>query len=479
MPIDTILNIAAGIDGVLWGPWTMIFLAAVALFFTIKFRFFQFRHFGFIWRNTFGKIFEKKNTREKGKMTPFQATTTALASTVGMGNIAGVATALSVGGPGAIFWMWLLALLGMITKTVEITLAVHYRESDPEGGLHGGPMYYINKALGWKTLAKLFSLGVFINSILCATLLQSHTVGRAFLTSYNWDPYLVTAGMAVVTGIVVIGGFRRIGQFSEKLVPIMAVVYLICGIIIFLINFTKIPEVFALIFRYAFSPAPAVGGFAGVTVAAAIKNGMARGMLSNEAGEGTAPMVHATAHTEHPFQQGMWGAFEVFVDTILICTITAFSILSTGVLAGGQSGIDLVIKAFSEVFPKNLAEAIISFCILAFCLTTQIGFFIYYETSIINLFGRKAMRWLKWFYLIPGVVFAGVTNVDGLWIFANIAVGACAIPNLIALLALTGAFMLLMRDYLSGNKKYATAVIDSSHQYVKTPRKKISGAPMP
>jgi AGCS family alanine or glycine:cation symporter len=464
---ERILDIATHIDDVLWGPWTMVFIAAVAMFFSIKTGFFQLRNFRFIWKNSFGKIFEKAEVGSKGRMTPFQATATALASTVGMGNIAGVATALSVGGPGAIFWMWLLAILSMMTKTAEITLAVHYRETDEQGNLHGGPMYYIRKGLRWGFLAKLFSLGVLINSIFTATLIQSHTVGRAFLSSYSVNPYITTGILAVVTGIVIIGGSKRIGQFCEKLVPFMAVLYFLAGVGIFLINYSKISEVFAMIFKFAFAPAPAIGGFAGAVVAATIKNGMARGMLSNEAGLGTAPMAHATANTKHPFKQGIWGSFEVFIDTIIICTITSFAVLSTGVLSSGESGIDLVIKAFSAVFPPALSNVLISTSILTFCLTTQIGFFIYYENAVIDLFGKKAMKVLRWVYLIPGVLFAGVVEVDRLWIFANISVGVCSLPNLIALVALSGAFFKLMKDYMENRNEFSTEVVDRARNYVR------------
>ncbi len=434
----------------------------------MKSGFFQIRKSRFILKNTFGKIFEKTEADEKGKMTPFQATATALASTVGMGNMAGVATALSIGGPGAIFWMWLLALLGMMTKTAEITLAVHYRDIDEKGRFHGGPMYYINKALGWKFLAKLFSIGVLINAVLSASLLQAHTVGRAFLTSYNINPYMVTGAMAIITGFVVIGGIRRIGQFCGKMVPLMSVIYIFSGLIILILNREKIPEVFGMIFKYAFATAPATGGFAGAAVAVAIKEGMAKGMLSNEAGLGTAPMAHATANTKHPFQQGLWGAFEVFMDTIVICTITAFAVLSTGVLSNGRSGIELVIQAFSSVLPTGLSSALISFSILTFCLSTQIGFFIYFETAVLNIFNKKAMKYLKWFYLIPGVIFAGIADVDKLWVFATISVGVCSLPNLVAVLALSGVFFKLMNDYLSGRNIYATKLIDASNNYVKT-----------
>lgn len=465
---DKILDVAAGIDSILWGPWTIIFIAAVAVYFTIRSKGFQIRRINLIFNKTFGTIFRGEKTKAKGRMTPFQATSTALASTVGMGNMAGVATALSIGGPGAIFWMWVLALLSMMTKTAEITLAVHYREVDNKGNLRGGPMYYILKGLGWKSLAKLFSVGILINALFTATLLQSHTVGRAFLSSYKIDPHITTGAMALVTAVVIIGGIRRIGQVCERLVPFMSFVYIAAGIFIFIINFTKIPEVFGMIFQYAFAPIPAAAGFAGAAVRAALKEGVAKGMLSNEAGLGTAPIAHATADTPHPFQQGLWGAFEVFIDTVVICTITSFAILSTGLLSSGQSGIELVIDSFSSVFPPDVASTLISVSILTFCLSTQIGFFIYYETSIINLFGKKAITYLKWFYLMPGVIFAGIADVEKLWVFANISVGMCSLPNLVALLALSGAFFKLMKDYIMDKNKYATAKVDASKTYVKT-----------
>jgi AGCS family alanine or glycine:cation symporter len=465
---DKILDIASGIDSILWGPWTLVFIASVAIFFTLKSKGFQVRRIGFIFKKTFGTIFTRTKTKAKGRMTPFQATSTALASTVGMGNMAGVATALSIGGPGAIFWMWMLALLSMMTKTAEITLAVHYREVDEKGNLRGGPMYYIQKGLGWKSLAKLFAAGVLINSLFTATLLQSHTVGRAFLSNYRINPHITTGVMALATAVVIIGGIQRIGQVCERLVPFMSIVYLSAGIIIFIINYAKIPEVFGMIFQYAFAPVPAAGGFAGAAVRTALKEGMAKGMLSNEAGLGTAPMAHATADTQHPFQQGLWGAFEVFIDTIVICTITSFAVLSTGLLSSGKSGIELVMDSFGSVFPPSLAGTLISIAILTFCLSTQIGFFIYYETSIISLFGKKAMTYMKWLYLLPGVLFAGIADVEKLWVFANISVGVCSLPNLVALLALSGAFFKLMRDYLTDKNKFAAAIVDSTKTYVKT-----------
>ncbi len=469
--LEGFLDIAGRFDQILWGPWTIVFIASVSIYLTVRTRFFQIRKLGLILGSTFGRLFEKYEDRGKGKMTPFQAVSTALASTVGMGSIAGVAAALALGGPGSIFWMWLLALLGTITKTAEITLAVHYRDVEENGRFRGGPMYYIRKGLGWPLLAGLFSGGIFVNALLSASLLQAHTVGRAFLAAYDINPYVVAGIMTAVTAIVVLGGLRRIGRFSERLVPLMSVVYVVAGLALFLMNYRAIPEVFALIFKHAFAPMPAVGGFAGATVLLALQTGMARGMFGNEAGMGTAPMAHATADTEHPFEQGLWGAFEVFVVTFIICTITSFAVLSTGVLASGKSGIELVMVAFGTVFPEQIAGALISFCILTFCLTTQIGFFIYYETASVNLFGKGAMKYVKWLYFIPPLIFAGVADVERVWVFANIAVGLCAIPNLVAVLALSGGFLKLMQDYLSGRNEYAARSIDISKNYVKRANK--------
>jgi AGCS family alanine or glycine:cation symporter len=467
--IDTILDALTSFKNVLWGPWTLVFIASVAVYFTLRTRVFQVAHFPYILAQTLGRMIDRTKNRDPHSMTPFQATSTALAGTVGMGNMAGVATALSLGGPGAIFWMWTLALLGMMTKTAEITIAVHYRDIDGDGHIHGGPMHYIQKGLGWTFLAYLFAAGMLINAVFSSSMLQSHTVGRAFLSSYGTSPYLTTTMMALVTATVVLGGVRRIGRFSEIMVPFMSAVYILCGLGLVIVNYDRIPAVFQSIIQYAFAPAPAVGGAAGVTVAAAIRNGVSKGMLSNEAGLGTAPMVHATTNAAHPFQQGMWGALEVFVDTIVVCSITAFAILSTGVLGAGVSGIDLVINAFSAVYPETTAQTMVSMAILTFSLSTQIGFYIYYETSIDKLFGKRAMRYLKWFYFLPGVIFAGFANVDKLWVVADISVGVVAIPNLVALLFLGGVFVKLMKDYLSGDFHYGTAAIDVSKRYIKSP----------
>lgn len=464
---DVFLTIVTRISDLMWGPWTMIFIAFVSVYLTIRTRFFQVSHFYYILRNTFGQMFDRRSGSDRQRMSPFQATSTSLAGTVGMGNMAGVATALSIGGPGAIFWMWVLAFFGMVTKAAEVTIGVHYRDVDDDGHTHGGPMYYIKKALGWKLLAVLFSIGVAINCFFSSSLLQAHTVGRAFNASFGANPYLVTGAMAVVTAVVAIGGVRRIGRFCEALVPLMTLMYLAGSFVIVVANASALPSVFGDILKYAFAPAPALGGFAGATVISALQMGMARGMLSNEAGLGTAPMVHANAETPHPFKQGLWGAAEVFIDTTVVCTITALVILSSGVLANGSSGIEMLLDAYATHYSPELANGFVSVAILTFCLSTQIGFFIYFETAIVSLFSESVFRYVRWLYFLPGVVFAGITNVDQLWALANISVAASALPNLVALLVLSGVFMTLMKDYLSGDNKYATRIIDVSRRYIR------------
>ena len=466
--LDSLLEQLAVVDSYLWGPWTMAFLAGVAVYFTVRSGFFQITGLGYIVRNTLGRLSTGSTTDKEGQtMTPVQAAATSLAGTVGMGNMAGVATALSVGGAGAIFWMWLLAFFGMMSKTVEITLGVYYRERGSDGQLRGGPQSYIRRGLGWNPLALLFSAGMLINAMFAASMLQSHTVGRALLASYNLNPYVVTGSMAVITALVVLGGVRRIGRFSERLVPIMTVVYLAGGLVVVMVNFQALPGVLSSILSHAFSATAGVGGVAGVAVSTAIKQGMARGMLSNEAGMGSAPMVHATAQTDHPFQQGVWGAFEVFFDTIVICSITALAILSTGAMSGGESGIELLLDAFAEVFPFSVASVIVSVSIAAFCLSTQIGFYVHFETSLVNLVGVRATRILGWVYFLPGVIAAGVSDVDSLWVVANIAVAVSAIPNLVGMLGLTGVFRTLMRDELSGERAYATDNVDDSEPVLR------------
>lgn len=466
--MDSIIKLIGDIANLLWGTPTLALVATVSIYLTIRTGVFQLRGLGTIFKKTIGQI-GKKDNKTKGAMSPFAAATVALAGTVGMGNIAGVATALSVGGPGAIFWMWLFAFLGMVSKMAEVTLAVHYRNVNKDGSTYGGPMFYIEKGLGYGWLAKMVSVGLLINALTAAGGLQAHTVGRAFL-NYGINPYVTCGIMAFITGITIIGGFGRVGKVCETLVPFMSVIYILGSLVLFVLNADKIPHVFGLIFGSVLAPAPAMGGFAGATIASAMRKGVSRGMLSNEAGLGTAPMVHATAQVDHPFSQGLWGAFEVFFDTLIICTATAFAILSTGALESGTSGIELTINAFGHIFSPAVAQGFLAVTILLFCLSSQIGFYVYFETAAVYLFGKGCVKYAKWIYLVPAIALAGVADVDGIWGLADIATAACSIPNLIAVLALSGVFLKLMKDWTSGEYRYATALIDESHDYIKKAR---------
>ncbi|MGM0396792.1 MAG: alanine/glycine:cation symporter family protein [Bacillota bacterium] len=438
----------------LWGLPMMILLLGTGTYFTVTTKFFQFRKIGYILKNTFGKIFEKEKEGVVGVMTPFQAVSTALAGTVGTGNIAGVAAAISVGGPGAVFWMWVVALVGMITKMVEVSLAVHFREVNEDGSTYGGPMYYIEKGLGknWKWLSNIFAFTVVIAGLTTAALLQPHTVGEALNTTFNIPPIATAIALSILTGIVIIGGFKRIGKISEKLVPFMALLYAITGLIIIFMNITEIPSAFGTIFKYAFSPAPIQGGFLGATIAITIQKGMSRGMFSNEAGMGSAPMVHATAKTDSAIRQGLWGSFEVFVDTIIICTITALVIIVTGSWTSGLSGIELTINAFNNSIFGSYGGLLVTFASVLFAYSTMIGWYVNYETGCAYVFGGKSVKYMKWLYLVPGIIFAG-QKVNSIWLFADLSSGLMGIPNLIALIMLSGVFMKLFKEFMENEGK--------------------------
>ncbi|MGB4376250.1 MAG: sodium:alanine symporter family protein, partial [bacterium] len=330
--MDRLMAFNDWLNGIVWGPYMLVLLVGTGIYLTFRNNFLQVSKFGYMWKNTIGKMLEKPEEGVEGDITPFQALATALAATIGTGNIAGVATAIATGGPGAVFWMWFSAFFGMVTKFGEVVLAVRYREKKPDGTWAGGPMYYISKGLGdkWKWLAALFAFfGVFA-SFGIGNMTQANSMADVLAANFS-IPHAVTGIVVLVlAGLVIVGGIKRIAQVTEKLVPIMAIFYVVGGLIILATRLSAIPEAFALIFRHAFTPTAAVGGFAGATVRKAMTLGVARGVFSNEAGLGSAPIAHATAQTDHPVRQGLWGIFEVFADTIVVCSITALSIIVTG-----------------------------------------------------------------------------------------------------------------------------------------------------
>lgn len=440
------------VSNILWGPPTMILLFAVGLLFSVRTGFFQIRKLGFILNNTLMQIFRKTsrsaNTNE-GTMTPLQAVSTAISGTVGTGTIAGVAAAIVVGGPGAVFWMWVVAFFGMITKMVEVSLAVHYRTTRDDGTYVGGPMYYIERGLGpkWKPMAMFFAVMMMCGSMGTAVFVQPHTMSVAMDSIFGIPPVVTIITVVIICASVIFGGFTSIGRFCEKITPLMCGLYILGSIGCLIVNYQGIPEAFSLIFSYAFAPMPAMGGLAGSAVAMAIQKGVARGTFSNEAGMGSAPMVHATAKTDHPIRQGMYGSLEVFVSTLVICTMTALVILTSDIKiwASGLDGIDLTMAAFSGIY-GTFGHYIVGVSVLLFALSTMIGFCVEYETSATYLFGTKYLKFFRALYLVPPFLTLGHPT-QTIWTVVDISVAIVVIPNVLALLLLRNKFVELFKDF--------------------------------
>jgi len=446
--METIMNINNTINGIVWGPPILVLIVGAGLFLSAKTGFFSIFKLGYILKNTLLKMFSKENKGE-GEVTAFQAVATALAATVGTGNIAGVATAIAAGGPGAVFWMWLAAILGMTTKFAEVVLAVNFREKTEDGRFVGGPMYYITNGLGWKWLAVLFALFGAFAAFGIGNMVQSNSVAAALESSFNLSPWVTGIVLAVVTALVIIGGIKRIGAFTEKLVPFMAAIYILGGLVIIIVNITKIPAAFALIFSSAFTGKAAIGGFAGATVAQAIRFGIARGVFTNEAGLGSAPIAHAAATTDHPVRQGLWGVFEVFADTLVICSITALAIISSGVWESGATGAALTTAAFEQAIPGG--GYIVSIGIVLFAFSTIVGWEYYGERCAEYLFGPKANMIYRIIW-IPFVLVGAIGGLEFVWSLADTLNGLMAIPNLIGVLALSGTVFKLTKEFFAKEK---------------------------
>ncbi len=449
-------QILKSISSFLWGAPVLILLAAVGLLFGCKTKFFQFRKFGYILKNTAGEMF-KKGGGAKGKegtLTPLQAVSSALAGCVGTANIAGVATAMVVGGPGAVFWMWVVALLGMLTKCVEVTLGQYYRVKGEDGVYYGGPMYYIERGMGrkWKPLAVIFSVTIILGGLGTAAFAQPYTMSTAVQNSLGIPAWITTVAAAVICGVVLLGGVKSIGGFCEKLTPAMCLIYVVGVLGVIIINLEHVPAAFAAIFRYAFAPMPAVGGLAGSTVALALRQGAARGTFSNEAGCGSSPITHATAIT---VKEGMYGCFEVFVDTLVVCTMTALGILCAGpeIWQSGLEAEALTMAAFSTAYGSTVGKLLVTIPLALFAFSTMVGWEINYESAFFYLFPKgkqsKVFKYaIRILWLVPGFLALGKTP-QVIWTIVDIVSGFWCIPNAIALLALSGVFMRIYRDYES------------------------------
>ena len=409
---------------VLWGTPLMILMVGTGLYLSVRTGFFQFTGFGLWWRKTIGEVFGKSSkSTGQGEMKPFEAMCTVLAGTVGAGTISGVASAIAVGGPGAVFWMWVIALVGMMTKMTEVTLAVHYRKESSNGEYYGGPMYYIKEGLGpkWKFLAGIYVVALLVLVLTDAGFVQANTLATCVNDVFGVP--LIVSGVCI-SGLTVIvvasGGVKKIGDFCGKLVPVMILIYIVASVATILFNVTAVPSAFATIFKYAFAPAPAVGGFVGSTVSMAMARGASRGIFSNEAGMGTATVVHATASTDHPVHQGMYGVLEVFIVSFVICTLTALSIITTGVWSNGNTGVVLSFDAFRSVW-GFLGLAVLAIAVALFAYSSYLGFFVEFRSCLNYIFGEKLSRYLKWFYFIPPLV-SVTLDVEVIWDLADMAV---------------------------------------------------------
>jgi AGCS family alanine or glycine:cation symporter len=443
--METFEHFLNATSGVIWGPMMLTLLVGVGIYLTVGLRAITWRRVGYslrlLWRS------RSSPADDQGDITPFQALMTALSATVGSGNIAGVATAIYLGGPGAVFWMWVTALFGMASKYGEAVLAVHFREVDELGNHVGGPMYYIQNGLGsrWRWLAVLFSLFGALAAFGIGNTVQANTVATAVESSLHLPVWISGLVMAVFTGAVIIGGVRRLGAVAATLVPFMAISYFSGALIIILLNVEQVPTALMTIIRHAFTGTAAAGGFAGATVLMAIHFGVARGLFSNEAGMGSAPIAHAAAKTKDPIHQGLIAMLGTFIDTIVICTMTALVIILTGSWTSGQTGVALT----SEAFNTGLAQGggiVVTLALVLFAFTTLLGWSYYGERCAEYLFGVRAIYPFRilWVIAIP---IGAMGNLGVVWTIADILNGLMAIPNLIALLALSPIIFHLTRQH--------------------------------
>ena len=456
--LETITNINSAINGFVWGPIMLALLVGTGVYLTFRTGFIQVRRFGYIMKNTVGSLFTKKDgDKDHGSnLSPFQAVTTALAGTVGTGNVAGVTGAIFVGGPGAVFWMWVSAFFGMCTKYAEIALAMKYRVTDENGSYRGGPMYYIENGLGknWKWLAALFAILGGLASFGIGNIAQSSEIAGAMNGLVGLDPMITGVLLAVLVAVVVLGGVQRIGQVTSYMVPFMAIFYILAGITVIVLRITDVPAVLATIFTSAFSFEAVGGGVFGYAIMVAMKQGFARGVFSNEAGLGSAPIAHASSSTEEPAEQAMWGVFEVFIDTIVICTITSMAVLLSGMelgtdaLAGYASKGAAAVAAFNSILPGTLGGTVIQVSLLFFALSTILSWSFYGERCWGYLTGNNKTVSMVYKLLFIAFCVVGATGSGTLmWDIADTLNGMMAIPNLIALLALSGVVARITRDY--------------------------------
>ena len=443
--MEALTSLLNTLSSFIWGPFTLVLVLGVGAYLTIGLKFIP-------WRKTipyaFSLLFQGRKSAGKGEISPFQALMTAMSTTIGTGNIAGVATAIFIGGPGAIFWMWITALVGMATKYGEAVLAVKYRETDALGKHVGGPMYYIKNGLGsqWRWLAFLFALFGTVAAFGIGNMVQSNSVADALHTNFSIDKKITGAVIAILAGLVILGGIKRIGAVAGKLVPLMAIAYILGSLAIIFNNISEVPAALSLIVDSAFNGSAAAGGFAGAGIMIAIQMGVARGIFSNEAGLGSTPIAHAAAQTDSPVRQGMIAMLGTFIDTIIVCTMTALVIIISGAWTSGKTGASLSTLAYGNSIP--FGEYIITFGLVVFAFTTILGWSYYGERCAEYIFGEKIILPYRILWILAAFIGAD-QKVNLIWILADVMNGFMAIPNLIALALLSPVIFKVTKEYLS------------------------------
>ncbi len=431
-----------------WGPFLIVLLLAIGVFLTIRFRFVQFAKFGHGVALISGRYDDPKDA---GDVTHFQALSAALSATIGTGNIAGVATAIAAGGPGAVFWMWITGALGMANKFASAMLGLRYRVLHPDGTASGGPMYYLEKGLGLRWLGFLFALFTAIASFGIGDMVQANSVAKPLEEHLKIPSFLTGAFVAVLVAMVIIGGIKRIGRVASRIVPFMCVMYVGGALTILFLNMDKIPFAFNLIIKHAFTPTSAAGGFLGATVSQTISFGVARGLFSNEAGLGSASIAHSAAKTKEPVREGMVAMLGPFVDTLVICSMTALVIIITGAWNSGLTSSPLSAHAFNLGLP-GFGKWIVTFGLIFFAYSTMLSWSYYGDRAAEYILGSKAVMPYRWMFVLFIPVGAYV-KIDFVWLFTDITNGLMAFPNLVGILGLSGVGAKMLKDYLSREQK--------------------------
>ncbi|MDH3392409.1 MAG: sodium:alanine symporter family protein [Desulfobulbaceae bacterium] len=437
-------NLLGRVDSIVWGPITIILLVGTGIFMTLLVRGIQLRKFRYAWQLISGKF---DNPDDPGEITHFQALSAALSATIGTGNIAGVGTAVAMGGPGAVFWMWVTAVFGMALKYCECLLSLKYRHIHEDGSVSAGPMYYLERGLGQKWLGVFFAFFAAVASFGIGNMVQANSVAEPLLTAFAIPKLATGLVIGVLVFSVIVGGIKRIGHVASALVPFMAIFYILGAMIVILRNVEAVPAAFALIFHDAFTGSAASGGFAGAAVAQAIRMGVARGVFSNEAGLGSAPIAHGAAQTEEPVREGLVAMLGPFIDTIVICTMTALVIVLTGAYNTGLSGADLTARAFNMGMPVQ-GGYVVTFGIVVFAFSTAISWSYYGDRSVEYLFGARMITPYRVFYCLLLPVGA-VVEMNTVWTISDIFNAMMAWPNLIGLICLSGVVLRSTREYFN------------------------------